>query len=123
MFVYNISPGDHITKKLLQEHFDACANNDDVFNLSFLDYVVFFGSSKDRVSMDNDAIEYLKSGKFGGWTFIYSDESKSVLASGPYVVGRSMTWQPWRLYTDTHETMMTSFRPAYTSSSECVGYS
>lgn len=120
VFVYTVAPGDRITKASLQKRIDACSAIDDVFNLSFLEHIVFFGSSKDKVSLDKDAIEFLNSEKFGAWTFIQDDGSASALAAGPYVVGRNMTWQPWRIYTDTYDTLMTSFRPGYTSTSGLV---
>ena len=43
------------------------------------------------------------------------DASTNALAPGPHVVGREMTWQPWRIYADTHDAMVTSFRPRRTT--------
>jgi hypothetical protein len=120
VFVYKVAPGDRLTKKSLRAHLDTCADYDDVYNPSFLSHIVLYGSSQEDVSMDDDIIRFLDSDKFGAWSFMASKTSTSALAPGPYVVGRKMTWQPWRIYTDTHDTMVTSLRPKNTPSNQYV---
>ncbi|KAH3905666.1 hypothetical protein HBI56_201990 [Parastagonospora nodorum] len=73
VFVYKVSPGDHVTQKNITEYLDTSARHDDIYNSSFSSYIVF-------------------------------------LAPAPYMVDRKMTWQPWRINADKHDTMVTSFR-------------
>lgn len=113
MFVYKVSSGDHVTQKNITEYLDTCARHD-VYNSSFLSYIVFLGSSQEDASVEGENIRFLDSERFGAWSFVTDDASKNTLAPGPYVLGRKMTWQPSRIYADTHDTMLTSFRPRYT---------
>ncbi|EAT76938.1 hypothetical protein SNOG_15563 [Parastagonospora nodorum SN15] len=46
VFVYKVSPGDHVTQKNITEYLDTSARHDDIYNSSFSSYIVFLGSSQ-----------------------------------------------------------------------------
>ncbi|KAF1975926.1 hypothetical protein BU23DRAFT_456849, partial [Bimuria novae-zelandiae CBS 107.79] len=109
--VYNIMPGEHVTKAALGSYLQRCEEIDDVYSDAFLEHIVFYGAREEEVSIDEDAKEFLNSSQFGTRSFVEKNGKQDELPSGPYVVGRGKTWQPWRAHHDTHSAMTLSLKP------------
>lgn len=89
----------------------------DIYNTAFIEYFVFYGSNKKDVKIDSDAVSLLNSNEFGTCGFVMNSDFEGAPAPVPYVVGRQKMWQPWRMYPDTHGTMVVTLKPFVTQSS------
>ncbi|OCK76177.1 amidase [Lepidopterella palustris CBS 459.81] len=121
LVVYSVSRGDRITKTCLENFRSNELKKDDIFQPQFLERIVFYGCQKDEVDIDEDAAEVLAKSWATTWTFMAVLESEERIPSGPYVYGRDMTWQPWRIYEDVNNTMMITFKPQTSGANELLG--
>ena len=53
-----------------------------MYNSAFLKHFVFYGSSKDDVSIDEDAVEFLNSEETRSWSFIKAHQANNLPVSG-----------------------------------------
>lgn len=60
-----------------------------------------------EIALDANIIAFLEAQGVEKWSFV---KCQSQQASGPYVIGRSMTWEPWRVYQDDFRTLMCSLK-------------
>lgn len=103
-------PGQKITKSALQQFRTNTLENDDIFQSDFCANVVFYGSEKQRLQIDADALDELEAWNSKTSTFLAGDSGVKA-APGPYVFTQAKTWQPWRVYYDFNCTLMTAFKP------------
>jgi len=112
ILLYLVSPGERLTASSLNHYRSNCLQNDDVFQATFLNNVVFYGSKKADVLLDPDVEELLQAWKVRHWIFADKTSLATPIPSGPYIVGRGFIWQPWRIYQDFNNTLMLSFKPS-----------
>ncbi|KAI4255771.1 MAG: hypothetical protein L6R42_006574 [Xanthoria sp. 1 TBL-2021] len=110
LLVYLTAPGETISKSALCK-FRADLDRDDVFQPSFCCNIVFYGSEKDDLQMEPDALEELAAWQTKTQTFVTGNSAVKV-APGPYIFTKEKTWQPWRIYHDFNAIVMTSLKPS-----------
>ncbi|KAL8691404.1 MAG: hypothetical protein Q9224_004184 [Gallowayella concinna] len=96
LLVYLTAPGEIISKSALCK-FRAELNQDDIFQPSFCCNIVYYGSEKDDLQIEPDALEELAAWQTKTETFVTANSAVKV-APGPYVFAKEKTWQPWRIY-------------------------
>ncbi|KAL8682696.1 MAG: hypothetical protein Q9186_001292 [Xanthomendoza sp. 1 TL-2023] len=109
LLVYLTAPGEIISKSTLCK-FRADLDQDDIFQPSFCCNIVFYGSEKDDLQIEPDALEELAAWQTKTETFVTANSAVKV-APGPYVFAKEKTWQPWRIYRDFNAIVMTSLKP------------
>lgn len=112
VLVYVTSPGQKISSSILKEFEETVLDQDDVFQPEFFRNVVFYGHSKANLQVDPDIESHLKFHWRTVWhDFVVGDINANV-RPGPYIFTQGTTWQPWRIYRDTHGAFMSTFKPA-----------
>lgn len=113
--MYLTKPGQNISKSALREFRANILDQDDVFQPEFYCNLVFYGSMKDELQIEPDALEELAAWNTKTWTYVTGNPAAKV-APGPYVSARGKTWQPWRIYRDFNATFMCTFKPSLDNS-------
>ena len=109
--VYLTAPGQCISKQGLREFHTKVLDRDDVFQPEFCCNIIFYGSKKDTLQIEPDAIEELAAWHTKTLTFVTGNPAAKV-APGAYVFAKGKTWQPWRIYYDFNATVMTALKPS-----------
>lgn len=104
MTVISCPPDTPCTPDFLTS-FRAILDKDDVWTSSYLQRVVIYSAQ----TLDPAVRSLLSSWNVTTYKHINTTASPP---SGPYVLALSRTWQPWRVYLDSSQTMMLTFRPA-----------
>ena len=100
-----------ITKSALREFRTSTLQHDDVFKAEFYQNAVFYGSKKEDLRIEPDALDELALWNVKTQTFIEGNRA-AIFPSGPYVCLQGKTWQPWRVYYDFNDCFMASFKPS-----------
>ena len=96
----------------LQSRIANYRENDDVFQLEFLEGVIFMSKGNHELEISPAAKGYLET--LGTkWIHFLSVESypNSNLKPGPYAVVDDRLREVWRLYSDTNGTLLTALKP------------
>lgn len=110
--VYVTNPGQKISSSILEEFKETVLDKDDVFQPQFFCNVLFYGHPKADLQVDPDIEIQLKLRWGTIWhDFVVGDIDADV-RPGPYIFTQGTTWQPWRIYRDTHGAFMSTFKPA-----------
>ncbi|KAF2240746.1 amidase [Trematosphaeria pertusa] len=111
VLVYVVAAGHKISMSALRDFRANILERDDVFRPDFYHNLVFYGSKKEDVHIDPDALDELAVWNVKTQTFVAGNPGAKV-APGPYAFLRGKTWQPWRIYYDFNACFMTSFKPS-----------
>lgn len=112
VLVYVTSPGQKISSSILEEFEETVLDQDDVFQPEFFRNVLFYGHPKADLQVDPDIESHLKFHWGTVWhDFVVGDINANV-RPGPYIFTQGTTWQPWRIYRDTHGAFMSTLKPA-----------
>lgn len=109
--MYLTTPGQCISRSALREFRATILDRDDVFQPEFCCNIIYYGSKKDSLYLEPDALEELAAWHTKTQTFVEGIPAAKV-APGPYVFARGKTWQPWRIYYDFNATVMTALKPS-----------
>lgn len=113
--MYVTQPGQKISKSALRDFRANTLDQDDIFQPAFYCNVVFYGSKKEELQIEPDALEELSAWNTKTWKSVTGKPAAKVVP-GPYVFARGKTWQPWRIYYDFNTTFMRTFKPLPDSS-------
>ncbi|KAG8533084.1 uncharacterized protein KY384_001867 [Bacidia gigantensis] len=85
LIVYLTSPGDRISKSALLDFRTNVLDRDDVFQPEFCSNIVYYGSKKDDLEIEPDALEQLATWHTETQTFVTARSGANV-APGPYAI-------------------------------------
>ncbi len=110
--VIRVYPGQLLDKSTIQDYISESLRRDDVFQSSFLDNILFYGSTKEELTIGDGVDDLLRQWKTKTIDFVHDlDPSEKPLSPGPYVTLVNSLWQPWRLHNDRQNAFMSSFEP------------
>lgn len=112
--------GSSFEKQDLQSFIASAEGGDDVFQLSFLESVIFLSAGQNRSINLGEGVKAL--------LHVYGNRRIDILnapdlivdpfPTGPYISYQEHLWQPWRVYSDTKSAFVASLEPYSSSVSE-----
>ena len=104
------SQGVSITEGWIQQCIDHYQSTDDVFQIAFLQGVIFQAMEEKVIEVTESAQAFL-AGKGMQWFHCFPlAANRSKLHSGPYVILDGHLREVWRLYNDTNGAFFSAFR-------------
>jgi hypothetical protein len=112
LFVVPAENPPSISEVWLQSRITKYKQSDDVFRLEFLESVIFVCEGNFEIDISPSAKNFLETLGSKRIHFLAKDSySDSELKPGPHAIVGKHLREVWRLYSDTHGTLLTALKP------------